>query len=313
MPTAREIRDRISSIDQTLKITNAMYLISSTKILKARRELRNTEPYFFDLQQMISRVLRHMPEDFTHPYLDQRESVRAEDRTRAIICVTADKGLAGAYNHNVLRQTEQMLDERVGSQLYVVGEIGRAYFEGRHQTIDEQFHYTAQNPSLHRARTIAGAMMEKFFNREIDELYIVYTTMKNSVEMQVEAEQLLPLTKLDMSLFRKYDLSGVPQEEFWMEPSASAVLDNIIPSYLTGFIYSALVESFCAEQSARMTAMDNANKSGEELRAQLRIQYNRVRQAQITQEITEVAAGANAQRAAQRRKKRKEASHSANR
>lgn len=121
MPTTRELRDRIASIDNTLKITNAMYLISSTKLRKARADLQKTEPYFYTLQTTIQRVLRHLPEEFTHPYLDVRQHLRdeaiRENVKTAIISVTADKGLAGAYNHNVLKETERMLEEHPNHKL----------------------------------------------------------------------------------------------------------------------------------------------------------------------------------------------------
>mgnify|MGYP000886046222 FL=1 len=109
MPTTRELRDRIGSIDNTMKITNAMYLISSTKMRKAKAELAQTEPYFYTLQSMIARVMRHLPEDYTHPFLDSREETAEGEGKVAIICVTADKGLAGAYNHNVIKETEELL------------------------------------------------------------------------------------------------------------------------------------------------------------------------------------------------------------
>ncbi len=303
MATIRELRERISSIDNTLKITNAMYLISSTKLRKARAELAQTEPYFYTLQTMIQRILRHLPEDFTHPYLDirqeVRDTVRPEDYRTAVICVTADKGLAGAYNHNVIKRTEEILARRPNHRLYVVGEMGRAYFHSANEPIDQEFHYTAQNPSLHRARVITGRMLDLYEEHKFDALYIVYTRMKNSLEMVTETEQLLPLDKLRGGMFENYVPMVAGMEEFRLRPTPKDIIDNVIPDYLNGFIYSALVESFCSEQNARMTAMDAANRSGSKLKQQLSIQYNRERQAQITQEITEVAAGARAQKRGQ--------------
>ena len=301
MPTTRELRDRIGSIDNTLKITNAMYLISSTKMRKAKAELAQTEPYFYTLQSMIARVMRHLPEDYTHPYLDLREGIAEGESKVAIICVTADKGLAGAYNHNVIKETEELLKQYKNSRLFIVGEMGRSYFHTRQIPIDEAFHYTAQNPTLHRARVITRKMLELFQNREIDELHIAYTRMKSSLEMESMEEQLLPLDKLH-PVFVKVPITA-NYEAFNIFPSPDALMENIIPDYLNGYIYSALVESFCAEQNARMTSMDAANRNGNELKQKLRIQYNRVRQAQITQEITEIAAGAKAQSAAKAKKK----------
>ena len=301
MPTTRELRDRIGSIDNTLKITNAMYLISSTKMRKAKAELAQTEPYFYTLQSMIARVMRHLPEEYTHPFLDLREGIAEGESKVAIICVTADKGLAGAYNHNVIKETEVLLKQYKNSRLFIVGEMGRSYFHTRQIPIDEAFHYTAQNPTLHRARVITRKMLELFQNREIDELHIAYTRMKSSLEMESLEEQLLPLDKLH-PVFVKVPITA-NYEAFNIFPSPDALMENVIPDYLNGYIYSALVESFCAEQHARMTAMDSANRNGNELKQKLRIQYNRVRQAQITQEITEIAAGAKAQRAAKAKKK----------
>ena len=301
MPTTRELRDRIHSIDNTMKITNAMYLISSTKMRKARAGLMQTEPYFYTLQSMMARVMRHLPEDYTHPYLDLRESVENGQGTVAIICVTADKGLAGAYNHNVIRKTEELLAKYRNYRLFVVGEMGRSYFHSRNIPIEEAFHYTAQNPTLHRARVITRKMMEFFEDKEIDELHIVFTRMKNSLEMECEEEQLLPLDKLH-PVFIKMPITA-NYEAFNIFPSPDALIDNVIPDYINGYIYSALVEAFCAEQQARMTSMDAANRNGNELKQKLRIQYNRARQAQITQEITEIAAGAKAQKAAKKKNK----------
>ena len=293
MATTREIRERISSIDDTLKITNAMYLISSTKLRKARKALADTEPYFDMLQLQMERIMRHLPEDFTHPYLDSRAHVADENLRRAVIVVTADKGLAGAYNHNVLKMAERDIRPDADDMLFVIGETGRVYFQSKGIHIDEQFHYTAQNPTLHRARVITGRMLDLFEAGEIDSVFIVYTRMKNSIEAETEVQQLLPLDKLDPSLVKLPMVSNM--EEFRMRPTPKAIIDNIIPSYLNGFIYSALVESFCSEQNARMTAMDSANRNGKDLKQSLAIQYNRLRQAKITQEITEVVAGARAQ------------------
>ncbi len=296
MPTTREIRDRINSIGDTLKITNAMYLISSTKLRKARKSLTDTEPYFYALQSLVARIIRHLPDDFTHPYLDFRTDISKENRRRGYIAVTADKGLAGAYNHNVLKMVEDQLKKGDDNMLFVVGEVGRQYFEQRGIPIDEQFHYTAQNPSLHRARMISERMLELYFDKEIDEVYIVYTRMQNSLTTETEIMQLLPLNKLDDKAFVKATQAGVLQQEFSMEPSPKAVIDNIVPNYMTGYIYGALVESFCSEQNARMMAMDAANKNGIKMKQELSVQYNRLRQGQITQEITEVCAGARAQK-----------------
>ncbi len=299
MSSIRETRDRIESVKSTLKITNAMYMISSTKLNNAKRALAETEPYFYALESMLQRVIRHLPKECEHPYIEDRSELEGRDLRRAIICVTADKGLAGSYNHNVVKLAEESLRPDTNDLLFVVGEFGRHYFESRNITVDEQFHYTAQRPTLSRARQIASRMLELFRQHQVDEVFIIYTRMKNSVESLSESMQLLPLVRLDSSLAR--GLGEIQQEDFSMEPSPEVLLDNIVPDFLSGYIYSALVESYASEHSARMQAMDAANKAGQKLRQELSVQYNRQRQGQITQEITEIAAGAKARARQQQR------------
>lgn len=290
MAGTKEIKDRIKSIKDTQKITNAMYLISSTKLRKARKGLQDTEPYFYELQGMIARILRHMP-DIEHPYLRETE-LSNENKKHGYLVITADKGLAGAYNHNVLKMTEEHLARFDNTMLFVIGELGRQYFEARSIPIDGQFMYTAQNPTHHRARIITQKLLNSYIDGELDDLYIIFTAMKNSMEAEARFVQLLPL-KASMHLDVPTD---VIQEDFLMSPSPEAVLNAIVPNYINGFVYSALVESYCAEQNSRMMAMQNANNSANEILHDLSIKYNRERQAAITQEITEVCAGAKAQK-----------------
>ena len=294
MPSKREVRDRMNGISDTMKITKAMYLISSTKLRKARRELTETEPYFYALEQMIRRIIVHLPEGYHHPLLDLREDLPEESTRRAILCVTADKGLAGAYNHNLLKMAEERIRPDSNDILYIMGEMGRSYFEHRNIRIEDNFRYVVQDPNLSRARVIANLLLERYRRGEIDEVIILYTRMSGSMEMEPEVRQLLPLNYAVNIPAVPKGLQGIAPEEFLMLPTPDAVVENIVPNYMAGFIYSALVESFCAEQSSRMMAMDSANKSAEKLLQELKTQYNRARQEQITQEITEVAAGAKA-------------------
>lgn len=293
MANAREIQSRMKSIQDTMKITNAMYMISSTKLRKARKSLEETEPYFYTLQTMIARILRHLPE-VENIYFDERKNKPAEERTRGLLVVTADKGLAGAYNHNVLKLAqEQMEGGRV--KLFVVGELGRQFFAAKGMPVAEQFHYTAQNPTLHRARIISETLLAQFREEEIDEVSMIYTVMKNSITTETQTMRLLPLEK-EGFISGEARKAGVYQEPLVLQPNPKAVLNNITPDSLTGYVYGALVESFCSEQNARMLAMEAANKSASAMIHDLGIEYNRVRQSMITQEITEVISGAKAQK-----------------
>ena len=198
MANAREIQSRIKSIKDTRKITNAMYLISSTKLKKSRKLLTDTEPYFYTLQSLIRRILRHMG-DTEHPYFNARKEIKEEDRVRGLVVITGDKGLAGAYNHNVLKLAHEWMEKSDKNRLYVVGELGRQYFAARHVPVEEQFHYTVQNPTMHRARLIASSLIEDYLEGRLDEVWIIYTQMINSMKVEAQMEQLLPLKQEDFS------------------------------------------------------------------------------------------------------------------
>ena len=296
MANAKEIQDRMKSINDTLKITNAMYMISSSKLKKSKKMLSDTEPYFFTLQSEMSRILRHLP-DIEDIYFKTNEEKKPEERMVGYIVITADKGLAGSYNHNVLKFAEEHLKAHKNNKLFVLGELGRHYFEQRGIEIDKQFHYTVQNPTLNRARNIAEELLELYRKEELDEVYIIYTSMVNAIQEETQIRQLLPLKKASFNVKLPAD---IPMEELALKPSPDAVMDRIVPDYVVGFIYGALVESYSCEQNARMMAMEAATKSAKDMLHELDILYNRARQAAITQEITEVIAGAKAQK----RKKR---------
>ena len=292
MANTREIQSRMKSIQDTMKITNAMYMISSTKLRKAKKNLEETEPYFYTLQTMVSRIVRHLPE-IDNKYFDERKDKPAGEKTTGLIVVTADKGLAGAYNHNVIKMTEEMVQEEGHHKLYVLGIVGQQYFRKKDVDMDEQFHYTVQKPTMHRARVIAREVVEKFLEGDLDEVDIIYTEMENAVTMETKRVQLLPLKK---AAFIPQVPVDVQQEIIHMIPSTKEVLDQVIPNYITGNIYGCLVESYASENNARMTAMQSSTDNAKEMLRDLSIQYNRARQAAITQEITEVIAGAKAQK-----------------
>lgn len=214
---------------------------------------------------------------------------------KGYIVVTADKGMAGAYNHNVIKIAEEAThtgENENHNKLFVVGEVGRRYFETKNIPVDIDFKYTAQNPNMNRARYIAEQVTELFVSGELDEVYIIYTKMINSLNVQAECHQLLPLEQEQISVHR--DRKYYDQVAFL--PSPDEVFEHIVPNYVAGFVYGALVESYCSEHNARMTAMQTATNAAKDMLNQLTIDYNRARQSAITQEITEVIAGAKAQK-----------------
>ena len=296
MASTSEIRRRIGSVRQTQKITHAMYLISQAKLRKAKQDLSNTRPYFDALQAEIGRVFN--ADDTAESRYLCDENSKPLPGVAACLLITADKGLAGAYNQNAIRQAQQFLSDHEGTVLYVVGEYGRRWFAQRGIAIEESFHYTAQNPTLDRARHIAELLLERFDAGEISAVWVIYTDMKNGLEAVVRQERILPMHR---EHFHAAAAAAAGDKAYEFVPSAGAVLDNAARSCLTGYIYSALVDSFCSEQSARMTAMNAADQNAEELLKDLSVQYNRARQAAITQEITEVSAGERAQRSKKER------------
>ena len=293
MASTSEIRRRIGSVRQTQKITHAMYLISQAKLRKAKQDLSNTRPYFDALQNEIGRVF-NADSSVESRYLEPVQQPAKEEVLRpACLLITADKGLAGAYNQNAIRQAQQYMADHPDTVLYVVGEYGRRWFAQRNIPIEKSFLYTAQNPTLGRARQIAELLLERYDAGEINAVVVIYTDMKNGLEAVVRQAQLLPLHR---ERFAAAAANTAQDDVYEFIPSPNAVVNNAARSCLTGYLYSALVDSFCSEQSARMTAMNAADQNAEELLKDLSVQFNRARQAAITQEITEVSAGERAQR-----------------
>lgn len=299
MANIREIRERIESIQQILKITNAMYLISSSKLKKARKSLDATTPYFEKLQSTIESILEHTPHTRQF-YFDKRQGITDDKRKKGYIVITADKGLCGSYNHNILRYTEQKLSEAKyidNCYLFVMGHVGRMYFQNRMKRdkmayVDGEFLYTTQNPTLYRAREIAELVLEKFEKKELDEVYLIYTQMTNSNQFEPKTVQLLPFSRRHLGKANDGTMKKLPKASF--VPSPEEVMAYLIPNFAKGIIYGAMVEAFCCEQQARMTAMDSATKSAKDIIKELSLLYNRARQSAITQEITEVCGGASA-------------------
>ena len=290
MASAKELKDRIKAVQETKKITNAMYLISSTKLRRARVDLAHTRPYFDALRGEISRILR-VDESFQSRYFCDADGSLPQSGARGILAITADKGLAGAYNLNVIREAERLYQEHPDAQIFVVGEVGRRYFTAHKYPMF--FFPGANSPSMDAAREIAETLLDCYDSGALGELLVIYTDMKNSLTSTALTHRLLPLERQRFEA----NASGAAQEtEPEFVPSVDEVVRGVMRSYLSGFLYSALLDSFCSEQNARVTAMDSANMNAQELLGDLSLQLNRTRQSAITQEITEISAGAQVQK-----------------
>ncbi len=291
MANTTEVKGRIKSIRDTMKITSAMYMISSMKLRKAKSAVARTAPYFFTLQKMIARMLYYAPDVHGKYFSPDKEDTNTDKRYSYLV-ISGDKGLAGAYNLNVLKLAQRELAQHSNANLMVVGEVGRQFFVSRNIPIDYHFQYTAESPTLPRARSIAANIMELFDRREIDEVYVIFTKMKNSMSSEAELLKLLPLDKSDYI----YDGQHEDKVDYLnYDPSPQVVLDHVINDALVGLIYGTLVESYCSEQNSRMIAMQAANDSAKEMLRTLSLEYNRIRQSQITQELTEIVSGYKAQ------------------
>lgn len=287
-----EIRGRMRSIQQTLKITNAMYLISSAKVKKARKQLQEVEPYFDRLAKTILAIFRHSPQ-LQHRYIEGHHKPK-EERKTGFVVITGDKGLAGAYNHNVLKLAESYLARKQDSTLFLIGQMGRHYFEKKNIPIDAEFMYTAQDPTLDRAQDICDTLVDLYERGALDEIYLVFTHSYSAMRMEPEIIKLLPLDRAMLSARRGLSEADQYRDVVRYEPSPEAVLDVLVPGVIRGYIFAALVESFCSEQSSRMSAMDSASESARDMLKTLSLEFNRARQGAITQEITEIAGGAEA-------------------
>lgn len=290
MASVKEIKGRIGSIQDTMKITNAMYMISSSKMTKAKKTLAQTEPFFFEQRAAVAKMMREVP-DYNSPYFGKEKP--EEEKICGYVVITGDKGLAGAYNHNVLKLATDDADQHKNTRLYSIGETGRHFFENKGYNLDVEFRYTVQDPSLYRARAITTQLVTDYLEDRVDEIYVVYTKMENAFRMNAEMFRLLPLDK-DGFMEEEADGKYSPVTNF--HPSVNEVMDNLIPNIVAGSIYGALVESYASEHNSRMMAMQNATDNAKEILHELGISFNRARQAAITQEITEVVAGAKAQK-----------------
>ena len=287
-----EIRGRMRSIQQTLKITNAMYLISSAKVKKARKQLQEVEPYFDRLAKTILDIFRHSPQ-LQHRYIEGHHKSK-EERKTGFVVITGDKGLGGAYNHNVLKLAESYLARKQDSTLFLIGQMGRHYFEKKNIPIDAEFMYTVQDPTLDRAQDICDTLVDLYERGALDEIYLVFTHSYSAMRMEPEIIKLLPLDRAMLSARRGLSEADQYRDVVRYEPSPEAVLDVLVPGVIRGYIFAALVESFCSEQSSRMSAMDSASESARDMLKTLSLEFNRARQGAITQEITEIAGGAEA-------------------
>jgi F-type H+-transporting ATPase subunit gamma len=292
MANLRDVRLRMRAIRQTLQVTKAMNLISTAKLRKGRRVLEDTEPFFTRIQKSMYDILsgaeRVDSQFFRRPEVGKKPH-------SAVMVVTSDKGLAGGYNANVFRHVNDLCSRLTNPLLILVGSIGYRYFIHSPYLILENFSFRSRLPQMEDAKEIADYIISQYLWGMFDEVHIVYTHMYSTIKLLPAERQILPLgvEKIQEEIARTGGQKRV-EIQFDYLPSEGEVFDALVPLYIKGVIYGSLVEAYVSEQSARMAAMDEASKSAEEMLASLQIHYNRVRQASITQEVSEIISGSAA-------------------
>ena len=295
MASASEIKVRINSVSETKKVTDAMYMISSVKMRKAKTEIENVRPYFNALREEIGELLHYIPENKNRYYqILDNDGIQG----RALLLITSDKGLNGNYNHMAIRAAEERIRKYPDTLLFIIGEYGRQYFTHKKANIAPDFKYAASFPTTSMAQRICNDLLDYYNSDRVDEIDIIYTHYLAGRPILCKEHCLLPFNQTGFYDSNDFEISF--GKEFLPDPET--VLNEIAPSYLTGFLYSALVDSYCSEQEARMTAMHTAGTNADEMLKKLKKEYNSIRQAAITREMTEITSGTKALLAKHRKK-----------
>lgn len=287
MSSMRDIKRRIKSVKNTQQITRAMHMIAAAKLRKARESVETSKDYFEKMSEVVRDAVTRVENKADHPLLEKREV-----KNVGYIVVTADRGLCGGYNSNIIKKTvEEMGQKQVDSKLLIVGQKGRDYFKRRQKNIVAEYLKIDEDISYGDARNIGLNAIEMYRHGVFDELNLVYTKFITTLSQKPTVTKLLPVESEDEDRTNRI---SEEEEQFIYEPSPEGVLDIVIPKFIEASVFGALLESKASELAARMTAMDSATENAEELIANLTLSYNRARQASITKEISEIVGGAEA-------------------
>lgn len=287
MATPREIRRRIRSVRNTAQITRAMEMVSAAKMRRAQERVRAARPYAERIRTMIAGLsaLGDQEAVAEFPLLEQREINRV-----GVVLVTADRGLAGAFNTNIIRRAVRFIRDETGkpAELITVGRKGRDFFSRYGQDIEAEFTALGDAPSMDTLRPIIGVAVEDFVAGKVDAVYLIYTKFVNTLTQVPEVLQILPITPPEEAMAEEQ------VRDFIFEPDPHTVLEALLPRYVETLVYQALLESIASEHSARMVAMRAASDNANDFINDLTLTLNKARQAAITREVSEIAAGAAA-------------------
>jgi len=293
MPSLLDIRRRVRAVKSTQQITKAMKMVAASRLRRAQERIQNGRPFANEMRRVLQTLAARV-ETAAHPLLDDRAAPRANGRVLLIV-VTADRGLCGSFNTNVIKAAGSFITESPSRQaaLALVGRRGRDYFSRRgFQVLYEQVNLFAQL-KFDNAQRIAAAAMEAFTGGEVDAVHIAYNEFKSVMVQQVVVEQLLPIPRGTFDTAAQTP-GAAPPLEYLYEPKPEELFKNLLPTYVEIQVFRALLESNAAFYAAQMTAMDAATRNSGEMIEQLTLYMNKVRQAAITREIIEVVSGAQA-------------------
>ncbi|GLI08650.1 MULTISPECIES: ATP synthase F1 subunit gamma [Paenibacillus] len=278
----REIKRAIRSKQNMKQITKAMEMVAASKLRRAQMAAESARPYADKLKEVVGSIAAGT-KGVKHPMLETREVKKT-----GYLVITSDRGLAGGYNANVLRKVMSEIREKHSSpaeySIFVIGRKGRDFFKKRNVPILEEVTGLSDSPTFSDIKSIAAAAVANFENGSYDQLFLVYNQFKNAMTQIPTVKRLLPMEDVSVETTAAYEY----------EPSAEGVLEVLLPKYAETLIYSAVLDGKASEFGARMTAMSSATKNATKMINELTLSYNRARQASITQEISEIVAGANA-------------------
>ena len=281
MATLIDLRRRVRSVKNTMQITRAMKLVSASKLRRAQERMMASRPFAAKMNQVLASLAsRANPEN--HPLLRVKGDQNVE-----LMIITADKGLCGAFNSNLIKNAQHFLEERKNHtlSLHVVGRRGVDFFKRRQFKITQQYLNVFRNVQHSHAKEIAGNAMKAYMEGDLDAIYIVYNEFKSTLQQRVVVKRLLPIERLP-------EEAAEPALDYIYEPSPEKIFDRLLPLYVEFQVFQALLESAAAEHAARMTAMDSATTNAREIIDGLTLTMNKIRQAAITREIIEVVSGA---------------------
>lgn len=280
MASLQDIRRRIKSVKSIQQITNAMNMVATSRLRKAKEAAVANKPYADKMAQVVSDIAANAG-DFTHPLLEARQEGK-----KLILVMASDKGLAGAYASNAFKEAVAGIEDKSNTEIVAVGRKTDAFFRNRDYEVAKSYIGISERPSYDDAKEIAVDLISRFVSGEVKEISMVYTRFVSAISCVPETVQLLPFGNLAGQ--------GGTHAEYIYEPDAQSVLGYMLPQYLVTTIYAALLQAAASELSSRMNAMSNATDNAQELIAKLDLHYNKVRQANITREITEIVGGAEA-------------------